>query len=99
MGPDWDAPERLPTGTLTQVVAVVDHASSSLYLYQNGALAGGRAATLDLSTVVYRNNWLGRSQYTDPPFKGRIFDFRIYSTALSATLVETSFTAGADAEW
>lgn len=94
-----DAPSGLSTGVLTQVVAVVDHDGGFLSLYRDGALVGSLSATLDLSTVVYRNNWLGRSQYTDPPFKGRIFDFRIYSAALTQPLIQASYSAGADADW
>lgn len=95
-----DSPDALPTGTLVQIVGVVDQAGSLLSLYENGALVGARAATLDLSTVVYRNNWLGRSQYTgNPPFKGRMFDFRIYSSALTSAQIQASYAAGADADW
>ncbi|HEU4579222.1 MAG TPA: LamG domain-containing protein [Polyangiaceae bacterium] len=101
-----DAPSALPTGVLVQVAAVVNHESNLLSLYKDGVLVGSLSGasldppvTLDLSTVVYKNNWLGRSQYTDPAFKGRIFDFRIYSSALTQPLVEASYTAGADADW
>ncbi len=38
------------------------------------------------------NNWIGRSQWPDPYFNGRVEDFRIYTSALSgdeiATLIE-----------
>jgi uncharacterized protein len=51
-------------------------------------------------SLTHRNNWLGRSQYTgDPPFQGRILDFRIYSSALTPTLLQASLNAGPDADW
>jgi hypothetical protein len=98
--PNVDGPSPLPKAVLVQLVAVFDHDGSFLYLYQDGGLAGGLTAALDLSTIVYENNWLGRSQYTgNAPFKGRIFDFRIYSAALTKPLIEASHAAGADADW
>ncbi len=30
-------------------------------------------------------NWIGRSQYSDPYLNGRVDDFRLYAGALSAT--------------
>jgi hypothetical protein len=36
---------------------------------------------------------------SDPPFKGRIFDFRIYSAALDSAQIQASYAAGADADW
>ena len=41
-----------------------------------------------------------RSQYEDdPPFQGRMLDFRVYSAALTAQHIQARFAAGSDAEW
>ena len=104
-----DAPS-LPVGVQVQLVAVVDDDANLLSLYRDGVLLGspqaypgsisqitnctGRPAPCDW------NNWLGRSQHIeDPPFQGRILDFRIYDAALSATQVQASFADGPDSDW
>jgi hypothetical protein len=53
---------------------------------------------IDLSVVNDINNWLGRSQFQDDDELGAtLYEFRIYSTALSPELVAISFRAGPDA--
>ena len=102
-------PSSLPVGVPVQLVAVVDDDANLLRLYQNGepvqsvAFAGslsqittctGRAAPCDW------NNWLGRSQHIeDPPFVGKILDFRVYSAALAPDGIRASYAAGPDADW
>jgi Concanavalin A-like lectin/glucanases superfamily len=95
-----EAPEALPTQVLVQLVVVVDEDTQILSMYQNGALQGARSFSGSLTTITYRNNWLGRSQYADnPSFQGRILDFRIYSAALAAPHIQASLAAGPDADW
>jgi len=95
-----EAPEPLPTQVLVQVVVVVDEENQLLSMYQDGALQGARAFTGSLTTITYRNNWLGRSQYADnPSFQGRLLDVRVYAAALASPHVQASFAAGADADW
>jgi hypothetical protein len=40
------------------------------------------------------NNWLGRSQWNDPLFKGSISEFRIYAAALSPEEIAASRNLG-----
>ena len=87
----------LPTGAWTHVAVTV---SGNLgILYVNGVEVG-RNAALTLTPVslgVTTQNWIGRSQYSDPYLNGRVDDFRIYSNALAASDVLALFngTAGA----
>jgi hypothetical protein len=100
-----DASQALPASADlnqgTQVVLVVDGEQGSLTLYidgdKSGATSNGQPIALALIQDI--NDWVGRSQYSaDPEFDGEILDFRIYSTALSETQVELSFSLGADAD-
>lgn len=94
-----DAPEALPTQVVAHVVAVVDDSSNILSIYLDGSLQGALAFPGSLTTITYRNNWLGRSQYDgDPAFDGRILDFRIHSAALTPALIQASQALGPDAE-
>jgi hypothetical protein len=94
-----DAPNALPTQVQVQIDVVLDENAQVLSLYQDGALVGALSFTGSLTTITYLNNWLGRSQYTgDPPFQGQILDFRIYSAALTTAQIQTSHTAGPDAD-
>jgi hypothetical protein len=92
-----------------QLVAVVDDDANLLWLYQNGAPVNSVAFAGSLSQITTCtgraapcdwNNWLGRSQHSeDPPFAGKILDFRVYSSALHADWIEASYVAGPDADW
>lgn len=87
----------LPTGAWTHVAVTL---SGNLgILYVNGVEVGRNAAlTLTpMSLGATSQNWIGRSQYPDPYFNGRVDDFRIYSNALAASDVLALFngTAGA----
>ena len=55
-------------------------------LYINGNVAGTNTS---IALAPFRlgsttQNWIGRSQYADPYFNGKLDDFRIYNGALSA---------------
>lgn len=88
-----DSPMALGTGW-HHLAVVIDAASMTLRLYQDGALTGSGATTLlpkDLGTNT--QIWLGRSQYTvDPFYNGGLDDFRIYNRALSEA--EIRYLAG-----
>lgn len=96
----------LPVGVQVQIVAVVNDDADLLSLYRDGVFLGSLPYPGSLSLITNCsgrpapcdwNNWLGRSQHVeDPPFQGRILDFRIYDTALDATLIQGSFAAGPD---
>lgn len=60
--------------------------STGAHMYVNGLLAAESSAitinSLDFKPV---QNYIGRSQFSDPLFNGNIDDFRVYNYALSAT--------------
>jgi hypothetical protein len=89
----------LPSTVQTHLAVVIDGTANFMSLYQNGQLLGQIAlAGTTLGALNDVNNWLGRSQFTpDPEFAGSITEFRIYSSARTATQLMASFTAGPDA--
>jgi hypothetical protein len=99
----------LPVGVQVQIVAVVDDDANLFSLYRDGVLVQSLPSSSSLSLIANCagrlapcdwNNWLGRSQHVeDPPFQGKILDFRVYSAALGATLIQASFAAGPEAAW
>lgn len=79
-----DAPGPLPVGVWTHVAVVLD--GSSGVLYTNGApVATNAFANLVPQNLVPTNNYLGKSQWPDPYFNGRISSLRLISRALSAS--------------
>ncbi len=101
-----DAKRGFPYGVVTHVAVTFDYLSKTLALYMDGSLEGAHAFTGDnevqirLSEVNDINSWLGRSLYVaDSDFGGLIYEFRIYSQALSAEQVLTSYRAGPDAAY
>jgi len=87
------APAQMSTGW-HHVAVVIDAASMTLRLYEDGTLVRQRPTTLlprDLATT--NQNWLGQSQYTgDAYLTGALDDFRIYNRALSES--EIRYLAG-----
>ena len=86
----------LPTNVRQHIVWATDGDSQMGWLYVNGVLVGSNTSmTLTpaaLGNTV--NDWIGRSQFNDPLFKGSISDFRIYNGALSALQVAVDLAAG-----
>ncbi len=64
-------------------------------MYINGALvATNTNLTIKPSTIGSMNqNYLGKSQWPDPMFKGAIDEFKIYSRALSAAEIAGTYTS------
>lgn len=93
-----DATRTLPAGTLTHVAVTFDAATTTFALYIDGALEKSMVVTtapMNLSAINDINAWLGRSQYAaDPDLGASIEEFRIYSVALSAAQIHSSFSAG-----
>jgi hypothetical protein len=82
-----DHTAALPTGQWVHVAVTLSGATGALYV--NGASVGSNTAMF-LAPFRLRNtsqNWIGRSQYADPYFNGKIDEFRIYRGALSAAAV------------
>ncbi len=76
----------LATGQWVHVAVTLG--SSSAQLYVNGAqVATSTAITIKPSDFKPVLNYIGKSQWPDPLFNGRIDDFRIYNHALAASAV------------
>lgn len=81
-----DAPAP-PIGEWTHVAVVL--AGNTGTLYVNGAAVSSGSITLDPANLAPTLNYLGKSQWPDPYFKGAIDDFRLFNRALSAPEVRS----------
>lgn len=78
------------------LVAVVV-SSDALSLYYDGGLVAQVTRTVELSSILDENAWLGRSQYSADGFlEGDYADLRLFSGALSACQVQKLFAQGQD---
>lgn len=90
--------EPLPSGKPVHVAVVVDHDAETFSLYQDGALLRSCALARPLSGIEDVNDWLGHSNFTaDADLGGTYDEFRVYSAALSAEQIASSYAAGPDA--
>jgi len=81
----------LPTGSWQYVVVTLSGSTGTLYV--NGVQVGQNTSmTLKPSSLGNTNqNYIGKSQYGDPYFKGLIDDFRIYDRALTAAEISDAY--------
>jgi len=88
-----DGANALTAGAWSHVV--ITWSGNTGILYVNGVEVGRNSAmTLNPSSLGTTNlNYLGRSQYPDPYFDGKIDDFRIYTRALAASEIATTTAA------
>lgn len=78
-----DAPAALPVGVWTQVAVTMD--GNAVVLYTNGVpVATNLYANVVPANFNPTNNYLGKSNWPDPYFSGRISSVRIFSRALAA---------------
>ena len=78
-------------------IAVTIANGGNMTLYHNGVQAGTVALTKSLASVSNAFALLGEAVYPgDPNFNGRIDEFRIYDTALSASEIQASYALGQD---
>lgn len=93
--------EQAITGTTALTAGVWHHVAVTLsgntgVLYQNGVAVGtNNGITLRPVTLgVTTNNYLGRSQWSDPYLNGALDEFRIHSVPLSAAEVAATYALG-----
>lgn len=79
----------LPLNTWSHVAVTLSGSTGTLYV--NGQAVGTNPdMTLNPSSLgVTTQNWIGKSQYSDPQLDGSVDDFQIYSRALSGNDVAT----------
>lgn len=77
----------LPTGRWVHVAVTLSGSTGTLYV--DGGVVGSSSSILlaPFRLGETSQTWIGRSQYADPYFNGKIDDFRIYNGALSAAEV------------
>jgi fibronectin type 3 domain-containing protein/regulation of enolase protein 1 (concanavalin A-like superfamily) len=79
-----DSSVAITAGVWTHVA--VTRSGNTVRLYINGSLAGTGTITLSPSDLGFTTqNYLGKSQFTDPALNATLDDFRIYAQALSAS--------------
>jgi hypothetical protein len=89
-----DGTNALSAGTTNQVVVTLNGTTGILYL--NGAAVGTNSAmTLKPSDMgSTTNNWLGRSEFSNPYLDGALGEFRIYISALSPAEIAAAYALG-----
>lgn len=84
----------LPTGTWVHVAVTLTDQNAKLYV--DGSWVATNAFTyvnpFDFKPI---NNYIGKSQFNDPLFNGRIDDFRVYNYVLSGDQIAEIMTANA----
>lgn len=86
---------RSPINEWTHAAVTLSGNTGTLYL--NGTAVDTQTITLNPNQIAPTTNYLGKSQWPDPLFKGEIDDFRIYDHALTAAEV-TTLARGSAAE-
>jgi hypothetical protein len=79
----------LPTGRWVHVAVTLSGSTGTLYIDGSAVGSSSNIPLAPFRLGVGAQHWIGRSQYADPYFNGKIDDFRIYNGALSATEVLT----------
>lgn len=89
-----DGASALPTGQWVHVAVTISGSTGSLYV--NGILVGQNTnmhfTPSALGTTT--QNYIGKSQFSDPYLNGIVDDFRIYRGALTAADVQTLANSG-----
>ena len=82
----------LTTGQWHHFAVVLDDASNTGNLYINGVrMAQNTSITLTPASLgSLANNWLGRSQYADPYFNGKIDEVRIWNTTRTQAQIQAN---------
>ncbi len=94
-GIDWSG-HALPVGERKHVVWVSDGNAQAAWLYVDGVLVGSNSYVTITPAAMGPtvNDWIGRSQWNDPLFKGSFSEFRIYDGALDPLQIAVNLAAG-----
>jgi len=89
-----DSSSTLSTGVRHQVAVTLSGSTGVMYL--DGSPVGTNSSmTLNpMMMGITANNYLGKSQYSDPYLNGSLDEFRIYKRALTAAEVAQVYLAG-----
>ncbi len=79
------AASALPLNTWVHVAVALDSAANNARLYVNGVEAGSGAMSIAPASLRAGNNWLGRSNFTDPYFNGAMDDVRVFNRMLTSS--------------
>jgi len=87
----------LTTGTTYHVACVYDAATSTISLYQNGKFVNSSSTAHLLTNVGRSFAYIGSSTYRgDAAFAGKVNEFRIYNSVLSARELAFNYAKGPD---
>ncbi|BCX47538.1 fibronectin type III domain-containing protein [Haloferula helveola] len=75
----------LPTGQWVHVAVTLGGGQGKLYV--NGALADSKAISIKPSDFPHETNYIGKSQWPDPLFDGKVDEFLIFNHVLDATAI------------
>jgi hypothetical protein len=83
----------ITVGAWTHIAVTLSGGVGTLYI--NGAAVGTNSSmTLNPSSLGTTTlNYLGKSQYADPAYQGKIDDFRIFGSGLSAAAINALYAA------
>ncbi|MBN2163802.1 MAG: family 43 glycosylhydrolase [Pontiellaceae bacterium] len=79
-------PEALPADTWCHLAVTLDGVQGVLYL--NGHAVASNSVSVRPWELMATSNYVGRSQWPDPGFDGRIASFRVFAHALNADEVK-----------
>ncbi len=82
--------EELTTiGEWTHIAIVTSASTNEVWLYKNGKqVAYSDNMQVNPSEMAQKNNWLGRSTWDDPDYKGTFDEFKVYNAVLTANEIK-----------
>ena len=85
-----------PIGTEICIAITWDEFSNKTYMYYNGTKVSEADLHVTLKEMIDNNVWLGRAQWPDAGFTGKINEMRIYDEALSDAWIAEHNLQGPD---